>query len=81
MDFGSYHPHYLNWDNIMQIATMSKWKYVIKKVNIIQIVLSLMMGIMWIPLLPGAILLMLAIFCFITALGVPFYILYAIFQY
>merc|ERR1712157_658304 len=38
-------------------------------------------GLLWMPLLPGAILLMLAIFCFLTALGVPFYILYALSEY
>ena len=88
MDFGSYHPHYLEWENIMKISNIDKkygkyinMKQLIKRVNIFQIILSLLLGFMWIPLLPGAILLMLAIFCFITALGVPFYILYAVFQY
>eukprot|EP01083_Nonionella_stella_P016958 47360_1 len=81
MDFGdTYYPHNVEWKTIMMI-TNNKYRNIARKVNVFQIILSVVCGIMWIPLLPGAILLILAIFCFIIAVGVPFYIVCALLEY
>lgn len=81
-DFGSYNPHFIPYQHIVAIADNEWHKLsILHYVTTLQLWLSITLGVLWMPLLPGALLFLLMIFCFITALGVPFFICYSAFTY